>query len=143
MAQTFPTSAQVIYDTLVADSTFMSYLGTYTFNATTGAVPAISIVSPGADLPGVRNVEGLECIIQDTGNIKNEEYLTGGNRLMTVWGVFLVAWDGATGADLQVAAEHMCNRFIGATSIQTVAVADGIEAQVQTKVIIESTNPIR
>ena len=143
MAQTFPTSAEVIYNTLAADTAFMSFLGTYTFRDAGSSVPAISVVTPGADIPSLRNVEGVECIVQDTGNIMNDEYLTGGNRLKISWGVFLVAWDGATGADLQAAAQRACTIFVGATSVQTVAVSDGLGAQVQTKIIIESTNPIR
>jgi hypothetical protein len=47
VAQNFPTSAQVIYDTLAADTVFVGLIGTYTFAANNAPVAAISIVSSG------------------------------------------------------------------------------------------------
>ena len=142
MAQQFPTTAQVIYDTLAADATFMSLLGTYKFRAGQTA-PAISIVSAGENLPALRDVQGLECVIQDTGDLTKNEYLTNDAARLTVnWSVFLVVWEPAKGSDMQVAVEHACGRFLGSQAIQTVAVADGLGAMVQTKLIIRSDMPI-
>ena len=141
--QQFPTSAQVIYETLAADATFVSMLGTYSFRAGQEA-PALSIVTAGEDLPALRKVQGVECLIQDAGDITTREYLTGDSPDMLItWSLFLVAWDGAKGADLQVAAQRVCERFFGASSVQTVATADGLGSLVQTKVIINSGMPIR
>jgi hypothetical protein len=75
MAQTFLETAQNIYDILVADATFMSYLGTYSFNDTS-VQPAIAVKSPGEDLPAIRNVQGLECVIIDMADISQMNYLT-------------------------------------------------------------------
>ena len=72
MAQQFPTSAQVIYDILVADPTFSGLIGTYTFKAGQTS-PAISIVTPGTDIPSLRKVRGVECVIQDTGDFTKNE----------------------------------------------------------------------
>lgn len=142
MAQQFPTSAQVIYDTLVADTSFMSFLGTYEFRAGQ-TTPAISIVTAGQDLPALRKVQGLECVIQDAGDFTKNEYISGDPGYLTIrWGVFLVSWEPSTGADLQSAAEVACGRFYGSEAVQTVAVADGLGAQVQTKLIIRSDMPI-
>ena len=142
MTQQFPTTAQVIYETLAADANFMAELGTYTFKAGQ-TIPAISIVSAGEDLPALRKVQGVECIIQDAGDFTTHEYLTGdAPRLSVTWSVFLVAWEPAKGADLQVAAQLACRRFLGSEAVQTVAVADGLGAQVQTKLIIKSDRPI-
>ena len=143
MTQNFPTTAQAIYDVLVADTEFSALLGTYTFKAGQ-TFPAISLVTPGSDLPSLRKVEGLECVIQDTGNLTNSYYLTGdAPRTKVEWGVFLVLWEPGVGSDMQEAAERACSRFLGSEAIQTVAVADGIGAQVQTKLIIRSDMPIR
>ncbi len=142
MAQQFPTTAQVIYETLSTDTAFMALLGTYRFKAGQ-EMPAISVVSAGEDLPALRKVSGVECIIQDAGDFTAFEYLTGdAPRVSITWSVFLVAWGEAKGADLQVAAQAACRRFLGAEAIQTVATADGLSSLVQTKLIIKSDMPI-
>ena len=142
MAQQFPTSAQVIYDTLVADSTFTDLLGAYEFRAGQ-TTTAISIVSAGEDMPALRNVSGVECIIQDAGDFTRNEYISDDAARLTInWSVFLVAWEPAKGSDLQVAAERACSRFLGSQAIQTVATSDGLGSLVQTKLIIRSDMPI-
>ena len=142
MAQQFPTTAQVIYDTLAADSAFMALLGTYRFRAGQ-TVPAISVVSPGEDIPALRKVQGLECIIQDSGDFTKNEYITGdAARLTITWSVFLVAWNPAKGSDMQAAAERACSRFLGSEAVQTVATADGLGSLVQTKLMIRSDMPV-
>ena len=142
MTQTFPTSAQVIYDTLAADATFMGLIGTYEFKAGQ-TIPAISIVTAGEDMPSLRNVQGVECVIQDAGDFTKNEYISNDPARVTVnWSVFLVAWKPAKGSDMQAAAERACSRFLGSEAVQTVAVSDGLGALVQTKVMIRSDMPV-
>ena len=142
MAQTFPTSAQVIYDILAADSTFTDLLGTYEFRAGQ-TTTALSIVSAGEDMPALRNVQGVECIIQDAGDFTKNEYISNDAARLTVnWSVFLVAWEPAKGSDVQAVAERACSRFLGSWAVQTVATADGLGSLVQTKVMIRSDMPI-
>lgn len=142
MAQQFPTTAQAIYDVLAADTTFTNLLGTYEFKAGQ-QITAISIVSAGEDMPSLRNVSGVECIIQDAGDFTKSEYISNDAARLTVnWSVFLVAWEPAKGADLQAAAERACSRFLGSQAVQTVATADGLGSLVQTKVMIRSDMPI-
>lgn len=94
-------------------------------------------------MPALRNVQGVECIIQDTGDFTRNEYLSGDDARTTIrWSVFLVAWEPSKGADLQAAAEAGCRRFLGAQAVQTVATADGLGSLVQTKLIIRSDMPI-
>ena len=142
VVQSFPTSAQVIYDVLSADAAFSAFLGTYTFRAGQ-TLPAISVVSAGEEMPALRNVSGLECIIQDAGDTRNSYYLTNeAPRTKVQWSVFLVAWNSSTGADMQRAAEVACSRFLGSQAIQTVAASDGLGAKLQTKLFIYSDMPI-
>ena len=141
MAQAFPTSAQVIYDTLAADAGLAALLGTYTFSAG-GSYPALSIVSPGENLPATRSVSGLECVIHDVGNTQPKNYVSNAAYIMTTWQIFLIAWEPATGADLQAATELVCSKFANSYSTQTVAVSDGLGALVQNKIIIRSDSPI-
>ena len=120
----------------------MDLLGTYSFRAGQ-TLPSISIVSAGEDMPALRNVTGVECIIQDTGDFTRNEYLTGDAARLTInWSVFLVAWEPAKGVNLQAAAQRACSRFLGSEAVQTVATADGLGSLVQTKLIIRSDMPI-
>jgi hypothetical protein len=139
--QTFPTSAQVIYDELVADTALASLLGTYTFGSG-GPLPALSIVSPGQNLPATRSVSGLECVIHDVGNTTPKSYVSSPADMVVNWQVFLIAWEPSTGADLQAATELICSKFANSYSTQTVAVSDGLGALVQNKIIIRSDSPI-
>lgn len=141
MAQQFPTSAKVIYDTLVADASFMSQLGTYTFKGG-GPLPAISVVSPGESLPELRNVEGLECIIQDAGDITRTDYLSSDSNFRIIYKVFLVCWEAATGQEMTTASVRVLQLFSGAEATETVAASDGLGAQVQTQIRIPSDRPI-
>ena len=142
MAQSFPTTAQVIYDTLAADTAFINLLGTYEFRAGE-TLTALSIVSAGEDVPALRNVQGVECIIQDAGDFTKNEYISNDAARLTVrWSVFLVAWEPAKGSDVQAAAERACSRFLGSQALQTVATSDGLGSLVQTKLIVRSDMPI-
>ena len=142
MVQQFPTTAQAIYDVLAADATFTGLLGTYEFKAGQSTT-ALSIVSAGEDMPALRNVQGVECVIQDAGDFTKNEYISNDTARLTVnWSVFLVAWEPAKGSDMQVAAERICSRFLGSEAVQTVAVSDGLGALVQTKVMIRSDMPV-
>lgn len=142
MAQTFPTSAQVVYDTLAADSTFVSLLGSYNFKANSSPITALSIISAGEDLPAIRRVQGVECIIQDAGDTQLRSYLSGTADTRIRWSVFLVSWKPSKGSDLQAASDHILKRFVGSQSMQTVATADGLGSLVQTKIEIWSDLPI-
>ena len=141
IVQTFPTSAQVIYDTLAADSSFTALLGTYDFKSGSGPITALSIISAGEDMPSIRSVQGVECIIQDAGDTIQQQYYNS-SVLVTTWSVFLVAWEDAKGSDLQEAANAALRRFAGSEAIQTVATTDGLGSLVQTKLTIKSNMPI-
>ena len=91
MTQQWPTSAQAIDEALSADATFTARLGTYDVRAGSELVTALAIVSAGQDMPAVRNVSGLECIIQDAGESVTQDYLTGVPDIVTTWSLFLVA----------------------------------------------------
>ena len=142
MAQLFPTSAQVIYDTLAADATFTALLGSYNLKTGQGPFLALSIVSPGEDLPSLKEVEGVECVIQDVGDMRQRKYLTSPMDVETEWSLFLMAWGPSAGSDLHSATKRVLERFHGAKSLQTIATPDGIGSTVQTKIIISSENPV-
>lgn len=141
VAQQFPTSAQVIYETLATDSEFPSLIGTYNFTAGQ-AMPAMSIVTPGQDLPSIEKVEGIEVVIHDAADVKRRDYLTNSSDVYIDWKVFFVCWAPGTGLDLTASVARAMERFAGSVSFETVAVSDGIGAQVQTMLIIKGDMPI-
>lgn len=141
MAQTFATSPLVIYNTLVNDATFLGYLGDYTFSNGTIS-KSIAIVTPGDSLPLLQKVEGLECIIHDTGDIRRKDYITGSSDLHTIWKLFLICWDPADGVQLDIAAKRIMRTFGGSSSIETVATSPGLTARVQTMILIPQEGSI-
>jgi hypothetical protein len=143
MSQQFPTSASAIHDALSADAVFLELLGDYNFKANSGPLKALSVVSPGQDLPSLRTVSGVECIIQDVGVTTAQNYLTDAPYMVTSFSVFCIAWAPANGGDMQAATDHIMRRFVGAESVQTVATPEGLGALVQSQVIIKSNMPIR
>ncbi len=143
MTQLFPISAQAIYEAVSVDATFTNLLGTYNFKSSSGPVTALSVVSAGQDMPSIRNVQGVECIIQDAGDAISQDYLTDDPYIVTTWSVFLVAWEPSEGSDLQAAVNYLLKRFVGAQAVQTVATTDGLGALVQSKIFIKSNMPIR
>lgn len=120
----------------------MSYLGTYEFKAGQ-ALPAISITSAGQDLPSLRKVQGLECIIQDAAGFQSYPYVSNdAARVIISFPVFIVSWEPSTGADLQTAALRASANFLNSYAVQTVATQDGLGSLVQTKIVIRSDMPI-
>ena len=138
--QNFPVSPEVIYSTLEADAEFTSYLGQYRFVGGQ-ELPALSIQSPGGDMPGMDAITGLECIIHDAADLRRTDYYNSTN-IETSWRVFLICWEPATGGDMTSAATRVLQIFSGATSMETVAVSDGLGALVQTMIIVPSDRPI-
>ena len=119
----------------------MSYVGQYKFRSNSSTTPAISVLTPGADLPATRKVTGLEVVIQDAGAVKSTLYYNSSVQV-TTWPVFLIVWEPATGDELQGATNRIMKLFPGAEAIQVVATSDGLGAMVQNKVMIKSDMPI-
>ena len=135
MAQTFATTPQTIYNVLANDSTFKSYIGTYTFS-NNDTSDSIVILTPGEQLPQLKKQVGLECVINDAGDISRKDYVSGASDFLTTWKVFLIVWDNSTGSTLDAAAKRIMHLFYGSTSIETLAVAEGLGARVQTMIRI-------
>ena len=119
----------------------MSYVGTYNFRQNAESLDAISVVTPGANLPATREVEGLEVVIHDAGEVKSDLYYDSSVQV-TTWPVFLILWEPGTGTEFQKATERILAIFPGAEAIQVVAVSDGLGAMVQNKIMIKSNMPI-
>lgn len=141
MAQTKASSPQIIYDTLVGDTAFMSEVGEYTFDSGATA-PSISIVTPGADLPPVKSQVGMEVVIHDIADLERRVYLTDSSDPRYNWKVFLIVWSPANGATVTAAQSRILELFPLATSIQTVASGSVLGVDFQTQVTIPSDCPV-
>lgn len=141
MAQTFASTPQAIYDALVADTSFMAQVGTYTFQSGDTA-PSISIVTPGADLPEVASQEGLEVVIQDVADVDTRLYLTNNPDILVTWKVFLIIWSGADGSTAMAAVTRLIELFPLATTIQTVSSGSVLGVDFQLQARIPSDSPI-
>lgn len=142
MPQNFATSPKVIYDALTGDTQFMDLVGSYTFTKDSTVLDAITITTPGADLPQLKSVSGLEVIIHDSGDTSNRKYLTDPTEAIITWKLFLIVWPNATGETMTNAAKRIIEIFGHATTIETVATTDGLGSLVQTMVLIPSDSPI-
>ena len=141
MAQSRATTPTVIYNTLTADATFMSYIGTYTFSDNSTA-SSILITTPGAELPQISSQSGLEVLIQDMANMDTRKYLNGGSDAIWTWPLFFVLWAPDTGDTIYQALERLVQIFPSAESIDTVSKGTILGATAQTQVLITSDCPI-
>lgn len=131
----------MIYDILTADTTFMSYVGTYTFNG--GATEdAISIITPGQALPQLSSITGVEVVIHDVGTIRRQDYLSGASDPIVTWKLYLIAWEGATGADINTAGQYIIRRFGGSNMIEISSTGTSIGALTQSLILIPSDGAI-
>lgn len=99
-------------------------------------------MTPGDQLPLLSKQEGLECIIHDTGDITRKDYIAGNSDLVTTWKLFLICWDPADGLQMNTAAKRVMKIFGGARSVETVATSPGLNARVQTLVLIPENGSI-
>lgn len=142
MAQTKASSPEVIYDTLTSDEDFMSLVGQCIFEAENTELDSISIVTPGAPLPKIKSISGLEVVIHDISDLKRRNYITGDLDITTTWKVFLLAWPPANGSTMNEAARRIMEIFSNATTIETVPTPTGVGAIAQLLVLIPSDSVV-
>ena len=130
MPQTRVTSALDIYDTLAGDSTFMSYVGSYTFKNGSNN-DALSIITPGRPLPDLGNVSGLEVVIHDTGKVSRRDYLTSPTDVLVTYQVYLLLWEPADGDVLNAASGRIVQAFSGTNVLQIVPINENKDILVQ------------
>lgn len=142
MTQTFPTTPQVIYDAVSGDSVISATVGEYVLKGGAGTFPAISIITPGQELPSLKSTTGVEIIIHDIADKRRRDYYDSVN-IETNWKVFVICWDPATGSEVSVIIDRFLEIFRGSTSVETIATSEGIGALVQTMVLIPSDMPMQ
>ena len=141
MAQQLVDSPLVIYNTLSNDAILEPLIGVYKFADST-TQPSISILSPGAELPNLKSVTGLEIIIHDIGIITGYPYLTGYADPILIWKIYLIAWPGSTGDDINEAVKRITARFGNVWTIEVSARGGALGALAQSMIMIRSTSVV-
>jgi hypothetical protein len=143
LTQQHADTPEVIYDTLVADATFMALVGSRLFKGASTALDAISIITPGAPLAAIKSQTGLEVVIHDISDLRRKDYITEDLNVLTTWKVFLLAWEGADGATMNAAARRIMELFSKASTIETNAAPSGLGAIAQLLVLIPSDSVVK
>lgn len=142
MSQQHADSPEVIYNTLTGDTAFMALVGSRVFRYGSTELDAISIVTPGADLPGVKSVSGLEVVIHDLAALQRRDYITSPSDITTIWKVFLLAWPPADGGTVNDASRRIMQLFSKAAVAEVNATPDGLGAIVQSVAFIPSDSVV-
>jgi hypothetical protein len=142
LPQSHPTTPTAIYDTLLADATFMALVGTRTFEAGNTTLPALSVHTPGADLPKTSSISGLEVLIHDVVPQRRRNYLTGPADITFQWKVYLLAWPPANGSTMTAATTRVLELFSNAESIEVGPTPTGLGSIAQSLILISSDSAI-
>jgi hypothetical protein len=135
---TTPTTAQGIYDLLLADTAISNALGVYTLPS--GAtLPAIGVFASGDSLPSGTVTNGLEITITAVPNQSEQLLLSDETLTNPTWRIYVIAW-GALGS-LQAVRNRVIALLPGATSTQPQADPPGEGLGVMEQVVIRWTNP--
>jgi len=138
MPQQHVNSPEIIYETLTSNESFMDLVGSRIFEAGNTELSAISIITPGAELPKSKSTLGLEVVIHDVAQIDRRDYISDDSDFITTWRVFLLAWPPADGGSLNEAARLVMNSFTKAVAIETTPLPRGLGAIAQVQVVIPS-----
>lgn len=119
MAQSRAITPVDIYNELSSNTTFMGYVGNYTFldNSTD---KALSVITPSKVLPNVASVSGLEVLIHDNGIPSRRDYVTNISDILMTYQIFVMVWEPANGEDLNLATAEIMRTFSGSRLIRTV-----------------------
>lgn len=142
MAQLRAENPEIIYYILTDDDDFMDLVGKRVFKSENTELDAISILTPGQDLPSIKKITGLEVVIHDLNQLNRREYITGDYDVTATWKIFLLAWPGANGKTLSNAASRIMQLFSKATMIETNPVPSGVGAIAQVLVLVPSDSAI-
>lgn len=135
---TRPTTAQGIYDLLLATTSIAAALGTYRLVDGT-VIPAIAVLRANEQLPPSTVVEGTEIVITRQPGYAPRPLLTGETLLNPTWRIYVCGWESA--ATLQATAERIMALLPGATCSSVPGDAPGEGIGVIDQLVISWTNP--
>jgi len=133
-----PTTAEAIYDLLLADAAIAAALGDYTMADGT-TQPAIAVLATNETLPPGTTAVGIELVITAVPRFGPQVLLTEGTLTNPTWRIYVMGWQSA--AQLQVVAERVIALLPGATANSVDGDAPGEGIGVIDQVVIRWTNP--
>ena len=133
-----PTTAQAIYDLLMADEVIEDALGAYTLPDGTVA-PSMAVLAANEQLPPGTIIDGLEIVITAVPRFAEQVLLTDETLTNPTWRIYVSGWQSAT--QLQAVAGRIVALLPGATSTSIEGDAPGQGIGVIDQIVIRWTNP--
>lgn len=133
-----PTTAQEIYDLLVADDTISEALGIYLLPSGE-ELAAISVLAAHESLPAGTVAGGIEITITAMPGYSPQALLSGEVLTNPTWRVYVIAWQAL--GDLQAVAERVLALLPGATASSIGGDPPGGGIGLMDQVVITWSNP--
>jgi len=133
-----PTTAQAIYDRLMADAAIAAALGVYRLPGGTTA-PAMAVLAANEQLPQGTTPEGIEIVITAVPRLAEQLLLTSETLTNPTWRIYVSGWQSA--AQLQAVAGRVVALLPGATSVSIEGDAPGQGIGVIDQIVVRWTNP--
>ena len=111
-----PASAKELFDALMADTTFVDYLGTYTF-ADGSSSPSIAAFMANQSTPPGTQTEGVEVVISQELEQKSIPFITGNARVEQTWRLYCTQYQTTDQFFLHEAVERILSHLPGAESV--------------------------
>ena len=96
-----PSTAQDLYDLLMADAALVAALGRYAVLGEASTRPAVAVLRDGEALPSGTEVSGVELVIRRSSDY-DPQLLYDGQLLRPPFRLYAVQWQVATGAAYQL-----------------------------------------
>ena len=138
MASTLPTTAQAIYDLLIADAAILAAIGSYTL-PTGETRQAMAVLAANEQLPPGTTVDGIEVVITAVPRTAEQVLMTGETLTNPTWRVYISGWQSA--GQLRTVADRVVALLPGATSVSIEGDAPGQGIGVIDQIVVRWTNP--
>jgi hypothetical protein len=138
MASTLPTTAQAIYDRLIADAAILAAIGTYTL-PTGETRQAMAVLAANEQLPPGTTVDGIEVVITAVPRTSERVLMTEETLTNPTWRVYISGWQLA--GQLRTVADRVVALLPGATSVSIEGDAPGQGIGVIDQIVVRWTNP--
>jgi hypothetical protein len=135
---TQPTTAQAIYDRLLADATIAAALGTYTLADGTTR-PAIAVLAANEQLPPGTTAVGVELVITAVPGFAPQVLMTPETLTNPTWRIYVMGWQSLT--SVQSVVQRVLALLPGARSGRVPGDAPGEGIGVIEQEVITWSNP--
>lgn len=141
-----PTTAQAIYDLLLADAPLAAALGTFLLPGAASAIPGVAVLRRNETLPEGTVMTGVGIIISGGFAPQPEVRLTGETAVNPSWRIFVADWGGGVAGGLETVALRVIANLPGCSygdlsSARPQVVSGGREVGLIDQVPIAWTNP--